>query len=269
MNAIDPILKARLFGYGTPYRVELADDGSLAPVPTDAAQEAEALSRQLRALVAGESSVAVGDDVGETWAYSMPFGRCGIEGLPREHIQVFFCREAFVDVLDKDGLQTRALAAGEIFCIEPRSIVRLRVRPQPTGRALVAFQTQDHTPLSGNAGPFSLGGDAPEDWRERLVVCHATFDAVVTMQEEERREHLSAFFAHMAANLAGNPDLDAIQHKARALGSYDVADEAPFFQRQRELLTDGVLRRIQHQDEAVFRFPGMFGGVAPLFNLIE
>ena len=45
----DP-LRARLFGYGVPYRVEVDAAGAVAPRPTDAAGEAERLYRALRQL---------------------------------------------------------------------------------------------------------------------------------------------------------------------------------------------------------------------------
>ena len=56
------------------------------------------------------------------------------------------------------------------------------------------------------------------------------------------------------------------QEQARREGSYAVAEEQALFDRQRTLLDEAVLDRIRNQDEAVFRFPGMFGGVAPLFQ---
>ena len=46
----DP-LRARLFGYGVPYRVEVDTAGAvMPPKPTDAAGEAERLCRALRQL---------------------------------------------------------------------------------------------------------------------------------------------------------------------------------------------------------------------------
>ena len=51
-NAVDAILKERLFGYGTPYRVEVGPDGVVRAVDTDAAREAEALSQLLANLPA-------------------------------------------------------------------------------------------------------------------------------------------------------------------------------------------------------------------------
>ena len=73
----------------------------------------------------------------------------------------------------------------------------------------------------------------------------------------------------MAEGLADNPAIAAIQADARAAGSYEVVEERGLFERQRALLDAAALERIKAQDEAVFRFPGMFGAVAPLFNLID
>lgn len=101
------ILKERLFGYGTPYRVMVAGDGAVQAVETDAAQEAETLSQMLMAL-AGAVENKIQEPLGN-WVYSMPFGRCGVDALPREHIQVHFCSEAWIDVLSHDGLHTRAI----------------------------------------------------------------------------------------------------------------------------------------------------------------
>ena len=48
-----------------------------------------------------------------------------------------------------------------------------------------------------------------------------------------------------------------------------MVEEHVFFDRQRALLDSTALERIKARDKAVFRFPGMFGAVAPLFNLID
>jgi hypothetical protein len=263
----DQILKTRLFGYGTPYRVGVGADGILAPLDTTAEGEAEALATLLSALGRDLPEVPIVDT--DPWAYSMPFGRCGIEGLPREHIQVHFSREAYLDVLDGDGVTTHALSNGQIVAIEPGSIVRLRARALCAGRVLVAFQTQDHTPLHGNAGPFMYDGAVPEDWQERLIACHAAFDRVAAMTTGDRREVLDSFFFGMASSLAGGAEIDALRSAAEAAGSYTAPDEAPFFTRQETLLDERTVGRIRQADAGVFRFPGMFGGVAPLFSLID
>ena len=121
----DP-LRVRLFGYGVPYRVEVdevGDYGCAVGLP-DAAGEAERLCRALRQL-RGEGYGATEGD----WVYSLPFGRCGIQGRPREHIVAHFCAEAYIDVLSMDGVETQPLATGEIADIEPGSVVRFRARP--------------------------------------------------------------------------------------------------------------------------------------------
>ena len=73
----------------------------------------------------------------------------------------------------------------------------------------------------------------------------------------------------MAEKLAGDPEIAAAQEVARREGSYAVAEEQVLFDLQCALLDEAVLDRIRDQDEAVFRFPGMFGGVAPLFDLVD
>ena len=256
----DP-LRARLFGYGVPYRVEVDETGAVAPRTTDAAGEAARLCRALRQL-RGEGEGATEGD----WVYSLPFGRCGIQGRPREHLIAHFCAEAYIDVLSMDGVKTQPLAAGEIADIEPGSVVRFRARPLEHHCVLVAFQTEDRTPLLGHAAPFTLDGEVPEDWRERLVKCHAAFDAA---SAGSHRPLLERFFGTMAEKIAGDPEIAAAQDQARREGSYAVADEQALFDRQLALLDESVLDRIRDQDEAVFRFPGMFGGVAPLFSLVD
>ena len=260
----DP-LSARLFGYGVPYRVEVDAGGAVVPRPTDAAGEAERLGRALRQL-RGERAGATDAH----WAYSLPFGRCGVRGRPREHIIAHFCAEARLDVLSMDGLKTQPLAAGEIADIEPGSVVRLCARPLQNHHVLVAFQTEDRTPLLGHAAPFTLDGAVPDDWRERVVKTHAAFDAAAAQASVGgHRPLLERFFAAMAKKLADDPAIPATQARARRAGSYAVAAEQALFDRQRALLDEAVLARIRAQDEAVFRFPGMFGGVAPLFSLVD
>ena len=260
----DP-LRVRLFGYGVPYRAEVDEAGAVAPRPTDAAGEAERLCRALRQLRGEGDGVSDGG-----WGYSLPFGRCGIQGRPREHIIAHFCAEAYLDVLSMDGVKTQPLAAGAIADIEPGSVVRFRARPLEHCCVLVAFQTEDRTPLLGHAAPFTLDGAVPDDWRERLVQCHAAFDAAAARAPNGgHRPLLERFLGTMAEKLAGDPEIAAAQDQARREGSYAVAEEQALFDRQRALLDEEVLARIRDQDEAVFRFPGMFGGVAPLFNLVD
>jgi hypothetical protein len=267
-NAVDAILKERLFGYGTPYRVEVGPDGVVRAVDTDAAREAEALSQLLANLPAQTAAGQTRGQPADGWAYSLPFGRCGVDALPREHIQVHFFCEAHLDVLSYDGVNTIALKEGQSICIEPGTVARLRARPYRGQRVLVAFQTQDHTPLEGNAGPFVADGVVADDWRERIRICHAAFSAVAAMDVAARKEVLDVFFARMAAALEGKAEIGTMQHAARAAGSYAVGDEDACFVRQRQLLSADVIERIRARDEVVFRFPGMFGAVAPLFNLL-
>jgi hypothetical protein len=264
----DP-LKVRLFGYGVPYRVGLDSGGGVEPMDTDAVREADTLYRSIR-LLKGLIGGSKAKKAGGEWAYSMPFGRCGVEGLPREHLVVHFSAEAYLDVLSADGLKTHRLQEGEIAHIEPGTVVRLRALPLEGHRVLVAFQTEDRTPLVGNAGPFTLDGVVPDDWRERLVTCHGAFaEAAEQAKKGWHRPLLERFFGKMADVLAGHSEIAAIQAAAREQGSYDIIEEQILFDRQRELLDEAALERIKAQDEAVFRFPGMFGGVAPLFNLID
>ena len=262
---IDSILRHRLFGYGILYRVKCDKGIGFSVVETSAEQEAKVLASTLSTLQRG--GVLEGE-LDPLCAYSMPFGRCGIEGLPREHIQVHFSQEAYVDVLRGEGVATRAVSNGEVVAIEPRTIVRLRARPAEGGRVLVAFQTQDHTPLHGNAGPFVIEGSAPEDWRERLLHCHAAFEETSAMMSQERKVVLNRFFDAMAARIADVAEIPPLRESARTVGSYATPDEALFFDRQRDLLSETTIARVARADDEVFRFPGMFGAVAPLFSLI-
>ena len=261
--------RVRLFGYGAPYRVRLGEGNTLEPLDTDA-EAGEALYRALVLLSGGQAEAQL-EITGSEWAYSMPFGRCGVEGLPREHLAVYFSSEAYLDVISERGLEKFKLGSGELVDIEPKTVVRLRALPQPGHRVLVAFQTEDRTPLLGNAGPFVLDGEVPEYWKERLVKCHADFDALAKRTESgEHRALLERFFSTMAAQLAGNADIAVIQAEARSAGSYGgEVDESAALDHQRSLLSDEALERIRQQDAAVFRFPGMFGAVAPLFNLLD
>ena len=263
----DP-LGVRLFGYGTPYMGSSDADGAIIAAATDAQREAENLYRALREHVgAGDPSST---DAAGRWSYSMPFGRCGVDDLPREHLMIHNASEAHLDVLSDEGLATRLLEEGEIAHIEPGTVVRLRALSRADRLVLVAFQTEDRTPLSGNAAPYTLDAAVPDDWRERFAVCHAAFDETAELAKNGwHRPQLHRFFAAMAEGLNGNPDIAAIQAGARGAGAYEVADERGLFDRQRGLLDAAALQRIKDRDEAVFRFPGMFGAVAPLFNLID
>jgi hypothetical protein len=264
----DP-LRVRLFGYGVPYQVHFSDTDSVSPLPTSAAEEARDLARELRVLRDGSGESFNGDS--DSWALSMSFGRCGVDGLPHEHLMVHHAREAWLDLLSNRGYESRPLREGEITKLLPGAVARVRARPRPGRRVIVAFQTEDRTPLLGNAAPFTLDDDVPDDYADRLIKTHAAFNAVKQMAERDPsacQKALSHFLDAMAARLAGDDQVRQAQEEARKAGTYDVADEATSFARQRQLLTDEVLARIESQDELLFRFPGMFGGITTLFNAI-
>ena len=62
---------------------------------------------------------------------------------------------------------------------------------------------------------------------------------------------------------------EAAQTAARAEGSYAAGPAADLFDDTSRLLTPDVIHRIRKGDATLFRFPGMFGAVAPLFPLLE
>jgi hypothetical protein len=267
---IHNILNVRLFGYGVPYRVEGNPADGVVPMPTSADQEARDLARAL-ALLAGEqvdSSPARED----AWAVSMPFGRCGIDGRPREHLIVHGADEAYLDVLTLDGVRTTPIGSDQIVAVEPQTVVRLRARPMAGQRVLVGFQTQDRTPLIGHAAPFTLDGVVPEDFAERLRKVHGVFAEVRGLWSDDRPAYLQAldgFFGGMTKRLDGNQEVAAVAAEARRVGSYDVVDEREFFDFQRAMLDAQLLERIRSQDGELFRFPGMFGGITTLFNYLK
>ena len=88
------------------------------------------------------------------------------------------------------------------------------------------------------------------------------------MQPEERRAVLDSFFDAMTARMVDVAEIAPLRESARTVGSYSASDESLFFERQRALLSETTVARIARGDEGVFRFPGMFGGVAPLFSLV-
>ena len=264
---IREILGVRLFGYGVPYRARF-ERGVVEPLETGPETEAADLAQAL-ARLRGAPGTPGSDDA---WALSMPFGRCGLNGLPREHLRVFAAREAWLDLLTWDGPQEVAVAPGELVAIEPQSVVRLRARPHPGGRVLVAFQTQDRTPLLGNAAPFTLDGEVPDRWDERLRKGHAAFAEVAGLWSGDRPAYEAAlrrFFGAMAEKLEGDAAVAAVAEEARGVGSYDAADEGAFFDYQEGMIDEPLLARIRAQDPELFRFPGMFGGIATLFNCLE
>ena len=264
---IREILGVRLFGYGVPYRARFRG-GVVEPHETGPETEAADLAQAL-ARLRGAPGTGERDDA---WAVSMPFGRCGLNGLPREHIQVFAAREAWLDLLTREGPQVVAVKPGQPVAIEPQRVVRLRARPQPGGRVLVAFQTQDRTPLMGNAAPFTLDGEVPEPWDERLRKGHDAFTEVAGLWIGDRPAYeaaLERFFGSMAEKLEGDAAVAAVCEEARSAGSYDARDESPFFDCQEGMIEEPLLARIRSRDPELFRFPGMFGGIATLFNCLE
>jgi hypothetical protein len=256
MTGSDP-LRARLFGYGVPYRVRFTQSGEVVPLETGPAQEAAALADELEALQGFPHRSARQNEEGE-WVISMPFGRCGVNGLPREYLTVYHLREGFLDVLDAEGYTERAIVEGETLTIVPGMVIRVRARPRAGHRVLVGFQTEDRTPLLGNAAPFTLKA-------------HAAFVKMKQLASDDSTRYqtlLQGFFATMAEALAGNEEIPRIQQAARREGAYDVDDERDLSIRQQALLSPEVVERIRHQDEELFRFPGMFGGITTLFRII-
>ncbi|MEW6750732.1 MAG: hypothetical protein AB1505_07110 [Candidatus Latescibacterota bacterium] len=274
--AADP-LKVRLFGYGVPYRVHFAADGAVLPLPTDPLAEAADLARALRAHLGIVAPAAVPPAAGPQWArdlwcLSMPLGRSGLGGLPHEHLKVHGFAEAWMDVLDAQGQHSWPLAPGETVRVIPGRVVRVRARPHPPGRVLVAFQTEDRTPLAGNAAPFTLDGCVPAGYDERLRTCHAAFDCARRLAGSDPaafQEVLEAFFGRMRAQLAADPQIAATQAAARQEGTYGLEDQEPLFARQQEMLTPERLERLERADPELFRFPGMFGGIATLFTQVR
>ena len=55
---------------------------------------------------------------------------------------------------------------------------------------------------------------------------------------------------------------------AEAAGSYAAGPDPVLFDRQDELVTPSLLDAIAGAQEGRFRFPGMFGAVAPLFDQV-
>ncbi|MFA6110448.1 MAG: hypothetical protein WDA75_16920 [Candidatus Latescibacterota bacterium] len=263
-------LRVRLFGYGAPYQVRFDQTGTVVPLVTTAEAEAAALVLELTALTGRSAGLASTEPGG--WALSMPFGRCGVAGLPREYLIPWHCREAYLDLLDPDGYRSVPLSEGAVVQVVPGRVIRFRGRPRPGRRVLVSFQTEDRTPLLGNAAPFTLDGQVPEAYNERLVRCHGAFAAMRRLAETDPpayRRTLEGFFSAMAARLAGNPEVARTQAEAREQGTYLDQDQLPLFGRQRNLLTESVIQRLAQQEEGLFRFPGMFGAVASLGKLID
>lgn len=264
----DP-LRARLFGYGVPYRARLTPEGLLLPLETSPEREAGDLARELGALT-GQFVSPQREDAG--WVTSVPFGRCGVENLPLEHLKVFNFSEGWLEVLTAEGCREVGLDEGVLVRISPQSVVRLRARPRTGRRVLVAFQTQDRTPLLGNAAPFTLDGQVPDDYADRLAKAQAAFvqtRSLAATDPDAYQEVLAGFFARMALKVAADPQVGQTQAEARREGAYGTDAEEALFARQQALLTPEVIERIGGQDPELFRFPGMFGGITTLFRIYK
>lgn len=265
--AIDEILRSRLFGYAILFRARW-QDGAVEPVVVDPQDEAQALSRELQhhvgQPVGGESDRRDGE-IG----VSVPFGRCGIDGVPCEHVRMYNVDEAWIDRLTAAGLQSDAVSEGETLLVEPGSFVRFRGRPRSGHRVLVAFQTEDRSPLAGHAAPLSLADEpTPADAGPRLATTSRAFQTLAD-DPDAAAGRLQELFEQMRGVVTSSDDVAHAQQAARQAGSYDLgaADEA--FDAARALLNSDVIGRVARSDEALFRFPGMFGAVAPLFPLLE
>ncbi len=263
----DP-LKARLFGYGVPYRASLGPDGLLLPLETSPEREAADLAGEL-AVLAGQAKAPTQGATGE-WATSVPFGRCGLEGLPLEHLKVFSFEEAWLDVLGAEGALQSPVREGELLRISPGSVVRLRAQPRPGRRVLVAFQTQDRTPLLGNAAPFTLDGQVPDEYGPRLSKAQQAFEhtrQLAVVDPGAYRQVLAGFFSRMAQKVQADIQVAQIQALAREEGAYAIEGEEDLFTRQQAMLSPEVVQRIRSRDPELFRFPGMFGGITTLFKI--
>ena len=262
----DP-LGARLFGYGILYRARLTGGGPSSgcePLSADPAEEARALAGELRRHLAG-SDPGAGETRGEV-GLSVPFGRCGLDGRPLEHVRLYHAARAFVDVLTPQGAASHPVAEGRTVLVAPGSIVRFRAVPRPGRRVLVAFQTEDRSPLHGHAAPLTRPGEPPpEGAAERL---RQTTDAFCELWRTGGGSGIESFFTSMASAIEGDPRVEAARLAARDSGSYEAGPDPTLFNRARDLLTPEVLGRIAGGEEALFRFPGMFGAVAPLFPLL-
>lgn len=270
-NSIHSILSVRLFGFGVPYRAALSEADGVVPLPTNADIEAVDLARAMAQLAGVKvDSIPVWDDA---WAVSVPFGRCGLDGRPREHLMVHGAEEAYLDVLGLDDARETSVEPNQLVAIEPETVVRLRARPLAGQRVLVAFQTQDRTPLMGHAAPFTLDGEVPDDYAARLRKAHGAFTQVHALWRDDRQAYrgaLEGFFGGMAKRLEGNPEVGAVSSEARRAGSYDTGDEdeRALFEYQHSMIDEALLERIRAKDPELFRFPGMFGGITTLFNYL-
>ena len=267
-RATDGPLGARLFGYGILYRAHLRGGEASAacdPLPADPAAEARALADEMRCHLEG-GPPGSGESRDEV-CLSVPFGRCGIDGRPLEHVRLYHAARAFVDVLTPQGAASRPVEEGRTVLITPGSVVRFRAVPRPGHRVLVAVQTEDRTPLHGHAAPLTRAGEPPAAEAEGRL--RQTTEAFAELWKSGEGSRLEPFFSRMAAAVAEDPRVQAARQAARASGSYEAGADPALFDHARSLLTPAVLERIAGAEEPLFRFPGMFGAVAPLFPLLD
>ena len=133
----------------------------------------------------------------------------------------------------------------------------------------MAFQTEDRSPLFGHATPLTATGQTvPTDPGARLEQTTAALQTL-GLDAALARTRLRELFAHMARAVGHDADVAASQKAARAAGSYAAGPAAELFAKASRLLSPDVIHRIRGGDSTLFRFPGMFGAVAPLFPLLE
>lgn len=266
--AQNEILRSRLFGYAVLFRARPVE-GGFEGVTSRPEDEAADLARELQLHagqgVAPDSARPTVNEVG----LSVPFGRCGIGGRPLEHVRIHHAQEAWLDILRADGSESRAVEEGETVLVEPGAFVRFRGTPRPGGRVLIAFQTEDRSPLSGHAAPLSAVGETvPTDAVARLNHTTATFESL-RQDQTAARQRLADVFEDMRKVVENSPEVAVAQQNADAAGSYAAGPDGELFDAARQMLTPGIIDRIGAGDAQIFRFPGMFGAVAPLFPLLE
>jgi len=268
-SSINP-LRPRLFGYATLFRARLESD-RFEPVAVEAEDEARGLAHGLAEYVGLTADTPPASAIDpQEWGVSVPFGRCGLDDRPHEHVRVLGTDEAWCDRLDLDGaITTTPISEGECVTFRPGFVQRIRARPKQGRRVLVAFQTEDQTPLSGHAAAWAApGAEVPDEAGERVRQTHSAFDDVVAAGQEQIRVQVAQFMEAMQRRLDQTEGLAGLQQEARRAGSYDAGPDDDLFDAQRDLVTLGVLAGIGTMRQGRFRFPGMFGAVAPLFDLV-
>ncbi len=267
----DP-LTPRLFGFATLFRARISASG-IEPVVSAASVEARALARAIAGHVGLEWPSPLGyEPAGDEWGVSVPFGRCGLNDRPHEHIRLYGAKEAWCDRLSVDGSYTSVpIEEGQDVTFVPGDLQRLRTRSLPGGRVLVAFQTEDRTPLAGNAGAWMGDTDraVSDDPAERVYQTHQAFDALQGAGSQAIASQISNFLQQMSDRLARDPSVAQEHANAASSGSYEAGSSDTLFDRQKALVTSEVLDGISTMKPERFRFPGMFGAVAPLFDLLK